>query len=54
MKLFGLIFVLIVRSGGRPSKQNEKGDMVKMLYKGGMKLISSKRQDYQGVRLIGF
>ena len=32
------------RSGGRPSKQNEKGDMVKMLYSGGMKAVEITKE----------
>lgn len=27
------------RNGGRPSKQNEKGDTVRILYEGGMKIV---------------
>ena len=32
------------RSGGRPSKQNESGEMVKLLYHGGMKVADIVRQ----------
>lgn len=32
------------RNGGRPSKQNEKGDTVRLLYQGGMKIADIVRE----------
>ena len=32
------------RNGGRPSKQNEKGDTVRLLYNGGMKIVDIVRE----------